>query len=175
MNSIPPPEYSEWPIEERNRWWASQPSAARPDDGYEPPGEPVVHGTAQPGNWQAGLTCASSIRPEPISWLWKGWLARGKMHLIAGQPGTGKTTIAVKIAATVSCGGRLPDGTRAPEGNIIIWSGEDDPADTLVPRLEASGADLSRVFFAGDMTCGREARPFDPAKDIASKRRAAQR
>src|SRR5208283_5916291 len=100
-------------------------------------------------NWKMGLTCASSINPEPISWLWKGWLARGKMHIIAGQPGTGKTTIAMKMAAAVSAGGRWPDGSVAKQGNVIIWSGEDDPADTLVPRLETSGADLSRIFFAG--------------------------
>jgi putative DNA primase/helicase len=117
-------------------------------------------------SWTLALTRASDIEPEPISWLWPGWLARAKMHILAGSPGIGKTTIAMKIAAIVSAGGRWPDGTVAKQGNVIVWSGEDDPADTLLPRLEASGADLTRVFFAGEMTCGKERRAFDPAKDI---------
>ncbi len=112
------------------------------------------------------LNRASDIKPEPISWLWRDWLARGKMHIIAGQPGVGKSTIAMKIAAAVSAGGRWPDGSAAKQGNVVIWSSEDDPADTLVPRLEASGAGLQRVFFVSDVTCGKERRPFDPAKDI---------
>ena len=97
-----------------------------------------------------------------------------KMHIIAGQPGTGKTTLAMKMAATVSAGSRWPDGTEATKGNVIIWSGEDDPADTLVPRLEASGADLNRIFFAGEMSCGKERRDFDPAKDITALQAAIE-
>ena len=58
------------------------------------------------------ITCAANITPEPISWLWNGWLARGKLHIFAGQAGTGKTTIAIALAATVSLGGRFPDGSR---------------------------------------------------------------
>jgi putative DNA primase/helicase len=120
------------------------------------------------------LKCAANITPEPVSWLWQGYLARGKMHIIAGQPGAGKTTIAMKLAATVSAGSRWPDGSAAKQGNVVIWSGEDDFADTLVPRLEASGADLSHIFFAGEMVCGTERRPFDPAKDIAALQAAIE-
>jgi hypothetical protein len=47
-----------------------------------------------------------------------------------------ETTLAMKMAATVSAGSRWPDGTTAAKGNVVIWSGEDDPADTLVPRLD---------------------------------------
>jgi putative DNA primase/helicase len=53
-----------------------------------------------------------------------------------------------------------------PDAPKIETHGEDDLADTLIPRLEASGADLTRVFFAGEMACGKERRGFDPAKDI---------
>jgi KaiC/GvpD/RAD55 family RecA-like ATPase len=125
-------------------------------------------------NWMVALKCASEINPQPISWLWRGWLARGKMHIIAGQPGAGKTTIAMKMAASVSAGGRWPDGSAAKEGNVVIWSGEDDHADTLVPRLEASGADLRRVFFAREMSRGKERRAFDPAKDIPALQAAIE-
>ena len=97
---------------------------------------------------------------------WRGWLARGKLHNLGGAPGTGKTTICLRIAAAVSNGGVWPDGTLAPAGNVIIWSGEDDPADTLVPRLIAAGADTRRIFFVGGVREGGKERAFDPSKDI---------
>lgn len=112
------------------------------------------------------LTPASSIKPAAIRWLWPGWLARGKLHLIAGSPGTGKTTIALALASVVSRGGFLPDGTKAPAGSVLIWSGEDDPADGLVPRLCASGADRDRVLFISGTDDGGRLRPFDPAADM---------
>ncbi|MBS0308492.1 MAG: AAA family ATPase [Proteobacteria bacterium] len=117
------------------------------------------------------LICASDIPPEPVEWLWNGWLAAGKMHIFGGAPGTGKTTISMGLAATISTGGRWPDGSQAPIGNVVVWSGEDDPADTLVPRLALSGADLSRVFFIGDIRHGSECRSFDPARDMDALRR----
>ncbi len=118
-----------------------------------------------------GLIRASDLKPEPITWLWPGWLAAGKLHVMAGAPGTGKTTLALSLAAAVTSGGRWPDGTRAEPGSAIVWSGEDDPRDTLVPRLALMGADLSRVFFVGDVLEGGERRAFDPARDIEALRR----
>lgn len=117
------------------------------------------------------LLRASDIAPEPVSWIWNGWLASGKMHILGGAPGTGKTTIALALAATVSCGGRWPDGSHAEAGKVVIWSGEDDPADTLIPRLILSGASLDRVYFIADVREGNEQRPFDPARDIEPLRR----
>ena len=93
------------------------------------------------------LLSASDIKPIAYSWLWDGWLAEGKIHLIAGQAGTSKTSLSIEMASIVSRGGQWPDGTSSPRGNVLIWSSEDDPADTLVPRLIAAGADLSNVHF----------------------------
>lgn len=121
------------------------------------------------------ITCAADIKPEPIRWLWDGWLARGKFHIFAGQAGTGKTTIAIAIAATVSNGGRFPDGTRAPAGDVLIWSGEDNAKDSLVPKLLAAGANMRRVHFIGDVRHGDEIRSFDPATDIKAMADAATR
>ena len=112
------------------------------------------------------LVAAASLKPEPIRWLWPGWLARGKLHVLAGAPGTGKTTLAMDFAACVSAGRALPSGWRPDRGNVLIWSGEDDPADTLVPRLIAAGADLSRVRFVGDVQKNGERYPFDLAHDV---------
>jgi len=120
------------------------------------------------------LLCATDIRPEPISWLWTGWLARGKLQILAGAPGCGKTTIALKFAATITTAGRWPDNLRAPIGNVLVWSGEDDPKDTLLPRLLAMGADPSRIYFVGGpVTSDGQPRPFDPAQDMDALRAEA--
>lgn len=111
------------------------------------------------------LQRGDTITPEPISWLWPGWLAARKLHILAGAPGTGKTTIALAFAATVTQGGMWPDGTQAAHGNVFIWSGEDDPQDTIVPRLVAMGADLKRIFIISGVTDRGERRTFDPATD----------
>jgi putative DNA primase/helicase len=125
--------------------------------------------TRTDGGMQVQLLCADQIKVEPIRWLWKGWLARGKLHVLAGAPGTGKTTIAMGMAATVSCGGRWPDGGRTVLGDVVIWTGEDDPADTLVPRLIACGAGLSRVHFVVAVRDdGCESRAFNPATDMSA-------
>lgn len=116
------------------------------------------------------------MKPKPIDWLWRNWLPRGKLTLLAGQPGTGKTTIAMAVAATLTTGGRWPDGERCQAGNVLIWSGEDDPTDTLVPRLLASGADVGRVhFIAHTRIDGGEPQPFDPATDMVALRAATDR
>lgn len=112
------------------------------------------------------------VEPVPIDWLWPGWLAAGKLHLIGGAPGTGKTTVAVALAATVSSGGRWPDGSRARAGSVVIWSGEDDNADTLNPRLRAAGAGLQRVHTVGGVIDQGESFPFDPSRDMAALRDA---
>ncbi len=117
------------------------------------------------------IVCAADITPEPINWLWNGWLATGKVHILGGAPGTGKTTISMAFAATVTTGGCWPDSTQSPIGNVVIWSGEDDPADTLVPRLTLSGADLSKVYFIAAVKEGNEKRSFDPAHDMEALRR----
>jgi putative DNA primase/helicase len=90
--------------------------------------------------------CAADIVPEKLDWLWPGRLARGKHTCIAGEPGTGKSQLLIAIIATLSSGGEWPcNEGRAPIGNAIILSAEDGAGDTIIPRLLAAGADLSRV------------------------------
>jgi len=117
------------------------------------------------------LLCARDVKPEQILWLWRDWLAAGKLHILAGAPGTGKTTIAIDLAATVTSGGRWPDGSRSPAGDVLMWSSEDGFADTIVPRLIAAGAERSRFYFIEGVRDADGTRPFDPAYDVPALRR----
>jgi putative DNA primase/helicase len=97
--------------------------------------------------------CASDIEPERLVWIWGGRIARGKVMLMGGPPGLGKSQVTVNIAATVSIGGQWPcnEGS-APEGDVIILSAEDGIADTIVPRLIAAGANRDRIHIVAAAT-----------------------
>jgi putative DNA primase/helicase len=142
-----------------------------------PPPSPKRNGPA-PGVFGAHVELISADKIDPVSvdWVWKGFLARKKVEFIAGVPTTGKTTIALDFAAKISCGGKWPDGSRAPVGDVLIWSGEDDWDDTIVPRLIACGANRARVHKVAVFVDGKgEKRAFDPAKDIETLTAAAKR
>jgi hypothetical protein len=97
----------------------------------------------------------SFFRPEAVEWLWQPLLARGKLTLLDGDPAAGKTFFALDLAARLSRGGPLPDGQKLDRPySTLFLSAEDDAADTLRPRAEAAGADLSRLFIAAP---GRDA------------------
>ena len=99
--------------------------------------------------------CLSDVEAKPVRWLWPGRIARGKLTIIAGNPGLGKSQITASIAAVVTRGGRWPvDGEQCKPGVVLFLSAEDDPADTLRPRLEAAGADLSRVHIVDGVIAG---------------------
>lgn len=90
---------------------------------------------------------ACDIQAKPIRWLWPGRIARGKVSMLAGNPGLGKSQVTASMAAIVSTGGIWPvDRARCEAGAVVFLSAEDDPEDTIRPRLEAAGANLSRVF-----------------------------
>jgi len=90
---------------------------------------------------------ASEIKPQPIQWIWKDRIARGKLHLIAGDPGLGKSQLAIYLAATVSRGGNWADGKgKAPCGKVILICSEDDYTNVVVPRLYAAGANLNKIL-----------------------------
>lgn len=87
-----------------------------------------------------------AVEPVPIRWLWEPRIALGKVSLLSGDPGRGKSLLSVAMAATVSQGFEWPvDGTTAPRGAVLMLSAEDDIADTIRPRLDAACADVSRI------------------------------
>jgi putative DNA primase/helicase len=89
----------------------------------------------------------SEVHEKPIRWLWPGRFARGKVTLIAGDPGLGKSQVTASMAAIVTTGGQWPvDRCPCAPGNVVVLSAEDDAADTIKPRMRAAGAELSRVF-----------------------------
>ena len=115
---------------------------------------------------QVSIVRASDLTPEPIQWIWPGWLAAGKVHIFAGAAGIGKTRVTGAIGSTITMGGRFPDGYNSAVADIAIWSGEDDPSDTLLPRLIADGAELKKVHIIRAVIEAGEKRSFDPSKDI---------
>ncbi len=92
-------------------------------------------------------TCLSDVEPKRVEWLWRGRIPRGKLVTFDGDPGAGKSTILADIAARVSTGESMPDGSPGIKGAVVILTAEDDADDTIRPRLEAAGADLSNIFF----------------------------
>jgi putative DNA primase/helicase len=99
----------------------------------------------QSDNVELVMRAASTIKMEPVSWLWEGRMAIGKLCLVAGEPGLAKSQVTLWLAAAVTKGGRLPAGEKAPFGRVIILSAEDTAEDTIVPRLKAVDADLERI------------------------------
>jgi putative DNA primase/helicase len=122
------------------------------------------------------IRCGADIKPLAVDWLWPGWLPAGKLTILAGAAGTGKTTLALGLGAVITTGGRWPDGAASTKlGNVLVWSSEDVADDTLVPRLIASGADLTRCHFIEGIVQHGESVPFDPSQDIPELHRAVER
>ena len=109
---------------------------------HDPPGiEPIT------------IRCAVNIKPERLRPLYTNVLYLSKVTLFAGDPGLGKSLVACDFAARVTRGADWPGGEPAAIGpaNVIIVNGEDDPEDTIVPRLIAADADLSRIDIIDDV------------------------
>ena len=87
----------------------------------------------------------SGVHARPVEWLWPGWVPLGKLTVLDGDPGVGKSTLLLDLAARLSRDGVMPDGARGPLGAALILSAEDGEEDTIRPRLAAAGAVLERI------------------------------
>jgi 5S rRNA maturation endonuclease (ribonuclease M5) len=108
---------------------------------------------------QAGavLRRFSDIVERKLCWLWPGRIPLGKLTLFAGDPGLGKSAATIDIAARVTHGTAWPDGAlNTQPGSVIILSAEDDPEDTIRPRLRVAGANLDKVH---NLQAVRHAKP----------------
>ncbi|MCK5940341.1 MAG: AAA family ATPase [Planctomycetes bacterium] len=107
-----------------------------------------THAVGIPTTQQEGLARIRSfdqIEPEEVAWMWRGRIALGRLTLLVGVPGGGKSFVCCDLAARLSRGREMPDSTPGLQGDTIMLACEDDPADTLRPRLDALGADVGRV------------------------------
>jgi len=116
---------------------------------------------------------ASQILPDATTWLWPGWLPKGKITLFEGDPGLGKSFVTLDLCARLTTGRPMPDGSPSPQSctvggadvlpsplggegpgvrgttppaNVLVINGEDKAHDIIVPRLKALDADLDRVY-----------------------------
>jgi len=100
---------------------------------------------------KAILRSLSEYESRPIDWLWHNRVALGKLTIFAGDPSLGKSLSTLDIVARVSRGFNFPDDSPCLEGASVILTSEDDPADTIKPRLIGLGADMSKIhFLAGE-------------------------
>jgi len=122
-------------------------------------------------------TLASDIKPEPIRWLVEGSIPLGAMAVLGGQPGLGKSQIAIRLAAAVTTGQGLPNNEECAEtGSVIVLANEDDAARTIRPRLDAAGADVTKVHIVQGVAREGQADPdfFQLDTDIRELRIKAQ-
>ena len=98
------------------------------------------------------ITKASEVKVREIEWLWYPYIPFGKITVVQGDAGDGKSTFVLNLAAMLSRGQPMPftDGTGQPPINIIYQSSEDDADDTIVPRFISAGGDPERLLFISE-------------------------
>ena len=106
------------------------------------------------------------VKPERIEWLWRGYLPLGKLVVLDGDPGVGKSTVCLDIAARVTTGSPMPDGSAGAQGAVLVLSAEDGLGDTIRPRLDAAEADAQHVITVTQMGDGELARPVTIPGDL---------
>ena len=113
----------------------------------------------------------ANIKMRQVEWLVKDWIPKRAITLIAGQPGVGKTTLALGLVAAVSSGGKW-GGVQLKQSNVLIFCGEDTYPEVIKPNLMAAGADPKRVRVLTEGQTYDDAgnlvtEPFNPSKHIA--------
>lgn len=112
----------------------------------------------------------ADVPMRAVQWLWRDYLPIGKVVVVDGFPGQGKSTLALDIAARLSAGRAMPDGSAGKDAaDTLILTYEDDASDTLRPRLEAARADLTRVHHVAGVSYNGDDLLLPPSlpKDLA--------
>lgn len=96
----------------------------------------------------------ADVEPELVRWLWPGRIPLGKVAVLDGDPGVGKSTLTLDVAARVTTGSPMPDGTVGDLGegaDVVVVSAEDGAGDVIRPRADAAGANVARVHLLTDV------------------------
>lgn len=94
------------------------------------------------------IISGSQIEPKEVDWLWYPYIPYGKITIVQGDPGEGKSTFVLNLAAMLTTGTPLPYSTDEYEPmNVIYQNTEDDAEDTVIPRFINAGGDVNRIFF----------------------------
>ncbi len=133
------------------------------------PGRPAIPGAAV-------LVNMGDVEEADVDWLWYGRLAKGKLTLLVGDGGDGKSNLLLDIAARITrLGARWADGEEAPDGSVILLTAEDGLADTIAPRLSVLGADKRKIHaLTAVRPAGKDARQLSLDSDIAALDSALQ-
>jgi hypothetical protein len=106
----------------------------------------IGHGDSRHSKDEAVTVCLADVEPETVQFLWEDRVPLGKVVIVCGDPGQGKSSVAFDLAARVSSGKKMPlTGVRYEPMSVIVMTAEDGLGDTVVPRLLAAGADLTKI------------------------------
>ena len=130
--------------------------------------EPFVHQGLREDLLPAGKPL-SEIEPERVEWLWPRRIPKGKITVLDGDPDNGKSVLTTDLAARVTAGLDLPDGTSTEAAGAVLVSAEDGASDTIRPRFDAARGDPKRALLLGDDE------PFTIPGDIPKLERAVKR
>jgi hypothetical protein len=124
--------------------------------------------TDQEGSSELQVLSFRDIEAKPVAWLWPGRFALGKITLLTGEDGVGKSMLTCDLAARISKGTAFPDGASCQIGDSFFIGSEDGAEDTVRPRLDAAGANVDRVhLIRGPKPEGEEyASPIDLSRHI---------
>jgi RecA-family ATPase len=121
------------------------------------------------------VTVLSQVETQQVDWLWQRRIPLGKITILDGDPGMGKSLLAINIAACISTGQPMPDGAPGKQGKVILIAPEDAAEDTIKPRVEAAGGDPSQVILLDSVEdldildtkkINIRDRPFSLARDL---------
>ena len=113
------------------------------------------------------VRCLADVTPRKLEWLWPGLLPLGKLSLFCGDPGLGKSFVTCDLAARVSCGAAWPNSDEPQQaGSVLILACEDDAEDTIRPRLDDAGADVTRIHIIDSVGVRNKERGFALDADI---------
>ena len=120
-----------------------------------PPPPKRLHGRREVTDRRLNVIVGSDVIPETVRWWWKDWLPVGKVVVLDGDPGLGKSGLTLEIAARITTGRPMPDGSTgdvAGPATVLLCAHEDGLADTIIPRFLSMGGHPSRLHYLDDVT-----------------------